>query len=49
MFAVHYNRNMEKLLRLRERVDMVIEIGKSHYREFKYAFAGGEVCAFNKK
>ena len=31
---------MEQLLKLKERVDIAIEIGESHYREFKSAFEG---------
>jgi predicted HTH transcriptional regulator len=31
---------MEQLLKLKERVDIALEIGESHYREFKSAFEG---------
>jgi ATP-dependent DNA helicase RecG len=31
---------MENLLRLKERVEIALELGESHYREFKSAFAG---------
>jgi len=31
---------MEQLLKLRERVEIAIEIGESHYREFKSAVEG---------
>jgi len=37
---------MDELLRLKERVDIAIEIGESYYREFKSALEG--IAAFGR-
>lgn len=40
-YCFSYNQqNMEELLKLKERIDIAIEIGESYHREFKSALEG---------
>lgn len=40
MEKIEHKTKMDELLKLKERVDIAIEIGESYYREFKSAFEG---------